>query len=390
MILCNKNLIIVFLLMLVIGLLNINDSILQSNGQEKTNLSVTVTTDKPTYFPLDPIIISGKVYNETGHPTSNNIITIKVTPYDSNKIIYQTYATTRNGNYSDKGLKLGGSDIHGILQLFGGNMNAISELLSKKYNVTASTTADINGSNVIVFTPLEIKGYFLTPSAIMLYAGLADLLILLIVLAIPSKTKGNRLYTKKILVFLFISGITLSPIASLFLTDSEIGINSPIGLVKTHLQTDQENREEQWVINMGGSIQNGDISGGVQIPIYIIIFGIAGGYLRYLYDTAKNWKDDLKQRDGLTEDSHLFYSSLERLAIIFISPLLAIALWFVLFQGGTTSNYTLSAIGITVGLLMKEVVETITAFAKGIFKATKDKSRTEEVEIGDKEPAGVS
>jgi hypothetical protein len=141
---------------------------------------------------------------------------------------------------------------------------------------------------------------------------------------------------------------------------------------------------------MGGSIQNGDISSGVQIPIYIIIFGIAGGYLRYLYDTAKNWKDDLKQRDGLTEDSHLFYSSLERLAIIFISPLLAIALWFVLFQGGTTSDYTLSAIGITVGLLMREVVETITAFAKGIFKATKDKSRTEEVEDGDKEPSRVS
>jgi hypothetical protein len=155
MILCNKNLI--FLLMLVTGLLNINGSILQSNGQGKTNLTMTVTTDKPTYFPLDPIIISGKVYDENGHPTSNNIITIKVTSYDSNKTIYQTYANTTNGNYSDKGLRLGGSDVHGILQLLGGNTNAISELLSKKYNITASTT-DVNGSNVIAFTPLEIKG----------------------------------------------------------------------------------------------------------------------------------------------------------------------------------------------------------------------------------------
>jgi hypothetical protein len=210
MILCNKNLTIAFLLMLIIGLLTINDSTLQSNGQGKTNLSMTVTTDKPTYFPLDPIIISGNVYDENGHPTSNNIITITVTPYDSNKTIYKTYANTTNGNYSDKGLKLGGSDIYGILKLpgalLGGNMNAISELFSKKYNVTAST-ADTNGSNVIVFTPLEIEGYFLTPSAIMLYLGLADLLILLIVLAIPSKTKENRIYTKKILVFVFISGM---------------------------------------------------------------------------------------------------------------------------------------------------------------------------------------
>jgi hypothetical protein len=29
---------------------------------------------------------------------------------------------------------------------------------------------------------------------------------------------------------------------------------------------------------------------------------------------------------------------------------------------------------------MREVVETITGFTKGIFKATKDKSRSEEVE----------
>ena len=83
------------------------------------------------------------------------------------------------------------------------------------------------------------------------------------------------------------------------------------------------------------------------------IFGIAGGYLRYLYDTARNLKDELKLAREETEDDYTFFQSLERLAIIFISPLLAIAIWFILFQGGTASNFTLAAVGITVGLLMK-------------------------------------
>jgi hypothetical protein len=62
----------------------------------------------------------------------------------------------------------------------------------------------------------------------------------------------------------------------------------------------------------------------------------------------------------------------------------------VLFQGGTTSDYTLFPIGITIGPLMREVVETITAFAKGIFKTTKDKTGIEEVEIGDGSQSDVN
>lgn len=36
----------------------------------------------------------------------------------------------------------------------------------------------------------------------------------------------------------------------------------------------------------------------------------------------------------------LFKKSLQEMALIFLAPLLAIAIWFVLFQGGTTADYT--------------------------------------------------
>ena len=41
----------------------------------------------------------------------------------------------------------------------------------------------------------------------------------------------------------------------------------------------------QWVINIGGQPPNYDY--GIQIPISVLIFGILGGYLRYLYKTSK-------------------------------------------------------------------------------------------------------
>ena len=52
---------------------------------------------------------------------------------------------------------------------------------------------------------------------------------------------------------------------------------------------------------------------------------------------SKNQHD----KDGPSKndpDLDLFYSSLGSLSIIFVFPLLALAVYFVLFQGGTTSN----------------------------------------------------
>ena len=49
--------------------------------------------------------------------------------------------------------------------------------------------------------------------------------------------------------------------------------------------------ESHWVINVGGirgsTTDPFDLVGGVQLPLYIVLFGIAGGYLRYLYEIAR-------------------------------------------------------------------------------------------------------
>lgn len=41
----------------------------------------------------------------------------------------------------------------------------------------------------------------------------------------------------------------------------------------------------QWVFNIGGS-QHNNYSNGIQISVFVVIFGLIGGYLRFLYDRA--------------------------------------------------------------------------------------------------------
>jgi hypothetical protein len=115
----------------------------------------------------------------------------------------------------------------------------------------------------------------------------------------------------------------------------------------------------QWVVNIGGIAAN-NYSTGVQVPVSVIIFGIGGGYLRFLYSTSTK-EDETQQKVGERE---LFYETLQDLALLLLSPLLAIAVWLLLFQGGMTSIFTLAAVSFTVGLVTKEAVDALTKFAR--------------------------
>jgi hypothetical protein len=123
-------------------------------------------------------------------------------------------------------------------------------------------------------------------------------------IAIPSSLNGNWRLVKKILIFFFISGIALSPIASFTTVDTEVGLSSPIGLLKVDGNSTSDVTKSQWVINIGGTIDGNTISGGIQIPVYIFIFGIAGGYLRYLYDIATKWREELNENTSGGQAEH--------------------------------------------------------------------------------------
>jgi hypothetical protein len=153
------------------------------------------------------------------------------------------------------------------------------------------------------------------------------------------------------------------------LTDVQFAPVSPFGLV---IKIDSENEtltNDQWVVNIGGIAAN-NYSTGVQIPVSVIIFGIAGGCLRFLYYTST------KGREGKQLEEP-FLETLKDLALFFLSSLLAIAVWLVLFQGGMESIFTLAAVSFTVGLVTREVVEWLNPETKENDKKVK-KSPEEE------------
>src|SRR5205823_194975 len=94
---------------------------------------------------------------------------------------------------------------------------------------------------------------------------------------------------------IIISVIVLSILLSVLYTDIEWGVNSPIGLIlkssvdekgQIKLNSLGQPLGDQWTINVGGT-QRDNYSEGIQIPVYVAVFGIIGGYLRHLYDVTK-------------------------------------------------------------------------------------------------------
>ena len=80
----------------------------------------------------------------------------------------------------------------------------------------------------------------------------------------------------------------------LFAADLEMGSTSAMGLIREPPQDDnkatiQNNGTSfsggEWKFNIGG-LPEDNYNNGLHIPIYVIIFGLIGSYIRYLYKTA--------------------------------------------------------------------------------------------------------
>jgi hypothetical protein len=57
-----------------------------------------------------------------------------------------------------------------------------------------------------------------------------------------------------------------------------------------------------------------------------------------------------------------FYQSLADLAILLLSPLLAIAAWFILMRGGDIDKYIVALVSFTVGLATNAIISNLTDF----------------------------
>ena len=168
-------------------------------------------------------------------------------------------------------------------------------------------------------------------------------------------------------------------LSSLVFTTCPIGDESPIGLGHLTNQTAIERIDRpaitrfgrpQWVFNVGGVMY---------IPIYVIVFGLIGGYLRYLYKTSRLLTDEdlRKEREdvkkylsaqGVSDAGRrlIFFESLKDVALFFLAPILATVVWFLFSQWKPIedSPTVLAVFSFASGLVTTEIVDKISEFTK--------------------------
>lgn len=104
-------------------------------------------------------------------------------------------------------------------------------------------------------------------------------------------------------IFLIIFTQIIAISLTLFiLVDFQIGTNSPVGLVIKDVENYEDsksnmprltlfpinNGESHWVINIGG-LPLDNYQTGIQIPVFVIVLGIVGGYLKVLHYYQQPW-----------------------------------------------------------------------------------------------------
>lgn len=261
--------IVIFLFILTTNVgLNAQDN-LEKGDPTLHRKFLSLSTNKRQYLPGETVFIRGSIFNISGPvdlPVSLQVTDIN---YTTDKFIYGAFVQTINGTFSV-------SDFSAPQKI-------------GPYMVSAFSGYGTS-SNVVfeVVNPLFTIQFLMLLFAFGCFAGLIIVIL----------ESGKINFAKsEILRFVFISGIVISPIIGLLFSDSELGINSPISLItkpdnsKTPTNSDAI-WKNQWFIAVGG-LKLDNYMSGILIPFYVIIFGLAGGYLRYLYSASiKIWHLD--------------------------------------------------------------------------------------------------
>jgi hypothetical protein len=237
-------------------------------------------------------------------------------------------------------------------------------------------------------TTFKVVHLFHTQTAYMIYLSIGFLAALMLLIAIGIR----NLAIDEILRFIFLSGMVGSILLGFLVSDNQFGTRSPIGIVIKSTSNGNE-----WVLNIGGGPASPTgkpaYNIGLQIPIYVLVIGLVGGYLRYLYKTSKLMTDNelIKERRKIKkllaqENTRniarriAFYQSLKDIVLLFLSPLIAVAVWFLISQWRPTENsvYLIGLICFAASLLTVEIVNTMIRFTKGYLKEPEASKQEEE------------
>ena len=234
------------------------------------------------------------------------------------------------------------------------------------HNITVK--AFQNGNVVESYTTYNVISFWTTNTSFFLFAALASFAGLLISIG-ASKSDDAK---TEILRFVFLSGIVVSILGALFFIQSPYGTASPIGLVALN--------QTQPIFSLSEAVWAFKVGGQLYVPLYVIVFGLIGGYIRYLYKTSRLLTDTERRmeieeirkylvrqnNDHNIDKKIIFFESLRDVTLFFLAPILATVAWFLFSQWepSESSIYLLAVISFASGLITTEIINAISQFAR--------------------------
>lgn len=370
----------------------------ETNEMHKAE-SLQVITDSSKYFPGQTVIINGEVLDESGQKLETTI-TIEVR--NNERIVYSVSKFSDGGRFHDDGLKLQNTGSYTVIAY---------EKLHKETSVQ-------NAILVIEWYQADVTKYF-----ILAMASFASYVIFVINTIKQGKEKTDKkvdgakshhrinIVQNEIIRFILITSIIGAVISIFVFIDIQVGKDGPFGIVVKEITKVQGNgfdTSQEWVINIGGSVRDG-YKDGLQIPILVIIFGTLGGYLRFLYISSRPWlrdqlNEEIKLDPNITtkkalwcevrkklEEAYdgnfssvrlrrlLYLKTLKDMVLLFLSPLLATVLYFILGQGGINAEnnfFTIAITSLTAGLFTDQIIGRLEDYVTNLIfpKKKEDKN----------------
>lgn len=338
------------------------------------------------------VTIRGSLFDTSNNPVEETV-EIKVFDLSNSinaKVIYSNVNYAKNGQFQDNGFIPPKAGIYTIV--------AESSDTNTTYNIRA-------------------VDFYQTNSFIVLLISATSFVLLVSLTGFINHPK-IKLVSYRVLRFTLITIIAFGLVGIFLLTDIEIGTEAPMGIVIAEfgiLDTNPPSTVNDeildnftkldWILHIGGHSQD-NFASGLKIPLFIIIAGALGGYIRILNYASQSWIKEqlLDQLEGDTESSEskqkkyneiikdandigkfdpvlsmlLTNRVIADLALLLISPVLAIVVYFILLQGGLNvveDVWTLTVAGFAAGLFTETVISSTKEVIAGfnLFKTSRSK-----------------
>ena len=393
-----KYLLLIFGLLLFVplnsGFGQLPDESIQKQFEEVEfgDLILSIRTDAGRYISGHTPVILGSVQDIDGTPITTKV-NLLIKDQNSN-VVHQTSLSAENGKFRYTGFT---TEHSGDFTIF----------------AKAEHDKEVGYAKML----FEQRGFPTTKVGMGIFSTIFSIAGLLIL--IPFQIHKKWSVTKvEPLRFALLTLCSVIPLIILIAADVQLGQDTPVGMVliqssnvamddllnSLNLSEILENNisstgvdKFEWALHFGGSVHD-NYQSGVIIPMYVLAFGLIGGYLRFLNKTQKGWfvtraiyeiqrlkpnltrEEMLEKADEAFENANdtdkknehltqriIFNNSMEDLALIFLSPILAIASYLILVQGGVSpiENWpTIAVVSFATGLVTTEIIGRLEGFAR--------------------------